>query len=123
MPELKKVLVKVIRDNDIKWSHFCYISKDLYEEFLAVTGCDRSELGAFLSIWAKGDFDEEMSMSFFEDIERLRYLINKKYAEEYAELYALTKEENPRINGWIRMWTSQHMRVEIAARKRDPYGN
>lgn len=119
MPDMKKVLVKVIRDNDIKWSHFCYISSDLYEEFLSVTGCERADIGAFLSVWARGDFNEDLAMSYYEDVVRLRYLVNKKFADEYSELYALTEEENPRIKGWIRMWVSQHMRVEIAARKRD----
>lgn len=117
MPELQKILVKVIRDNSIKWCHFCYISAELYEEFFRVTGCEKSEFGAFLSVWVKGDFDVRLSMSSYDDIVQLRYLVNKRYSEEYAELYALTESENPKIHGWLRMWVSQHMRVEIAARK------
>lgn len=117
MPELKKILLKVIRQDVIKWCHFCYVSSELYNEFFKYTGCEKSEFGAFLSIWVKGDFNVKLSMSSYEDVTRLRYLVQKKYAEEYAELYALTEEENPKIHGWLRMWVSQHMRVEIAARK------
>lgn len=116
MPQLSKILVKVVRDGEWKWVHFCYVFTDLYNTFFRVTGCEKSEFGAFLSIWAKGDFSEKMGMSTFEDVQRLRYLVNRKYAQEYAELYALNEEENPKINGWMRMWVSQHMRVEIAAR-------
>lgn len=116
MPQLSKILVKVARDNDIKWIHFCYISTDLYNEFFKATGIEKSEFGAFLSMWAKGDFDQKLPMTTFEDIQSLRYLVNKKYTEEYSELYALSKEENPDIQGWMRMWVSQHMRIEIAAR-------
>lgn len=116
MPQLSKILVKVLRDGEWKWVHFCYVYTDLYEAFFRVTGCEKSEFGAFLSIWAQGDFSVKMSMSTFEDIQTLRYLVNKKYTEEYAELYALNKEENPKIYGWMRIWISQHMRVEIAAR-------
>lgn len=117
MPELKKILVKVIRDESIKWCHFCYVSTELYDEFFRVTGCEKSEFGAFLSVWAKGDFNVKLSMSSFDNVLQLRYLVNQWYSKEYSELYALTEEENPRINGWLRMWVSQHMRVEIAARK------
>lgn len=116
MPQLSKILVKVLRDNDIKWIHFCYVSKDLYNAFFKVTGREKYEFGAFLSMWAQGDFDQKLSMTTYEDIQSLRYLVKKKYIEEYAELYALSEEENPNISGWMRMWVSQHMRVEIAAR-------
>lgn len=117
MPNLKKILVKVIRDESIKWSHFCYISEELYDEFFRVTKCEKSEFGAFLSMWVKGDFDVRLSMSSYDDIIHLKHLVEKRYSEEYAELYALTESENPKIHGWLRMWVSQHMRVEIAARK------
>ena len=117
MPQMSKIVVKVIRDNDLKWVHFCYVPTELYDTFFQVTKCEKSGFGAFLSIWAKGDFDVHMGMSTFEDIQRLRHLVNRKYAEEYAELYSLTVGENPKVDGWMRMWVSQHMRVEIAARK------
>lgn len=119
MPRMKKILVKVIRDGELKWIHFCYVHEDLYYTFFKVTGREKSEFGAFLSVWARGDFSVKMSMSTYEDIQRLRYLVQKKYVSEYPELYSLSEEENPRINGWLRMWTSQHMRVEIAARLGD----
>ena len=115
MPQMKKILVKVIRDGEWKWVHFCYIHADLYDAFFRVTKREKSEFGAFLSVWAQGDFQVKLPMSTYDEIQQLRYLVNKKYAEEYAELYALNKEENPRIEGWMRMWVSQHMRVEIAA--------
>lgn len=117
MPQSKKILVKTIRGDAIKWSHFCYVSSDLYQEFFKVTGCEKSEFGAFLSVWAKGDFGEDLSMAYFEDIAKLKHLVNLKYRSEYSELYCLTAKENPDIRGWLRMWVSQHMRIEIAARK------
>jgi SRSO17 transposase len=119
MPQLSKILVKVIRNDEWKWVHFCYVYSDLYDEFFKYTECEKSEFGAFLSMWAQGDFNEKMGMSTFEDIQRLRYLVDKKYKDEYSELYALSKEENPSIHGWMRMWVSQHMRIEVAARKGD----
>lgn len=117
MPRLKKILVKVIRNDDIKWVHFCYVSANLYDEFFKATRCEKSEFGAFLSMWVQGDFGEKMSMAYFNDLIRLKYLVNLRYQQEYSELYALAGEENPKITGWVRMWVSQHMRLEIAARK------
>lgn len=118
-PKLSKILVKVAQDNEWKWIHFCYVYADLYEAFFKATKCEKSEFGSFLSMWARGDFEAKMSMSSYEDIQRLRVLINQKYRQEYAELYTLNPEENPRIQGWVRMWVSQHMRIEIAARMED----
>lgn len=114
---LRKILLKVLRGNSIQWVHFCYVSQDLYEEFFDTVKCEKSEFGKFVSTWAQGDFGRKLSMSSFDDIIALKYIVNRTYAEEYSELYALTPEENPKINGWLRMWVSQHMRVEIAARK------
>lgn len=114
--KMTKILVKVLRDDQWKWVHFCYIYSDLYDYFFKVTGIERSEFGVFLSMWARGDFGVKRHMSTYEDIQYLRKLVSDKYREEYAELYALNDEENPNISGWMRMWVSQHMRIEIAAR-------
>lgn len=119
MPQLRKILVKVFRDGEWKWVHFCYVYAELYETFFSVTKCEKSEFGAFLSLWAQGDFSVRLPMSTYEDIQQLRYLVEQKYIQEYAELYALNAEENPQIIGWMRMWVAQHMRVEIAARTGD----
>lgn len=117
--KLKKILIKVIRGDEIKWVHFCYVSEELFYEFFKVAKCERSEFGTFLSMWAQGDFSVKLKMSQYDDIQTLKYLVNKKFISEYSELYDLNQEENPRIDGWLRMWVSQHMRVEIAARKGD----
>lgn len=112
----KKVTLKVIRDGEITWVHLCSISRSLFYEFHETTGCDRSEFGAFLSVWCKRDFHRDMSFARYEDVQELRKLVNEKYHKEYPELYYLTDEENPRVSGWFRLWLSQHMRVEIVSR-------
>lgn len=114
--KLKKILVKVLKDEEWKWVHFCYVYSNLYDSFFDITKCEKSEFGTFLSMWAKGDFSVSINMSTYEDVQKLKSLVNQKYTLEYKELYALNQEENPEIRGWLRMWVSQHMRVEIAAR-------
>lgn len=117
MAKLKKIVLKVLHEGLWQWVHLCYISDELYREFFQIVGCEKSEFGVYVSIWAQGDFGVHLSMTTYADIQTLRWHIKHKYATEYAELYALSELENPRINGWMRLWLSQHMRVAIAARK------
>ncbi len=117
MPRMRKIVLKVLRGDTWQWVHFCYIQNALYEQFFEATKCEKSAFGAFLSIWVKGDFGINLQMLTYDDIVKLRHLIHTRYTQEYPELYMLNSEENPRIQGWVRLWVSQHMRVEIAARK------
>ncbi len=117
MSRMRKIILKVLRGDTWEWVHFCYIQNELYEKFFEVTKCEKSAFGTFLSMWVKGDFGINLKMTTYDDIIKLRHLIQVRYTQEYPELYILDAEENPRIQGWVRMWVSQHMRVEIAARK------
>jgi hypothetical protein len=108
---MKKVLVKVIRDNEIQWVHFSAIPEDLYLKFFRVTGAETADLNAYLSKWCKEDFDVSLRMGTYNDIYHLKQAINERYQAEYTELYG--SEEMPDIRGWVRMWLSQHMKVEI----------
>jgi hypothetical protein len=117
--QLRKILVKVNRDGDWKWVHFCHVYDNLYEKFFEVTGCEKSEFTTFLASWAQGDFGLKLKMTYFEDIVKLREVVRKHYESSYEELYTLNQEENPDIKGWLRHWVSQHMRIEIAARVED----
>lgn len=112
----KKIVLKVIKDHEINWVHLCNISRSLFYEFFDVVGCERSEFGAFLSVWTKQDFRQNLSFSKYEDIQVLRDLVSDKYKREYPELYYLSEEENPRIEGWMRLWLSKHMRMEIVSK-------
>lgn len=113
MANLTKLLIKVLRDDDWKWIHFCYISSDIYDDFFNVIGCEKSEIGGFLSAWAKQDLGISLRMATYQDVLDLRRTISDKYSKEYKELYALKEEENPKIYGWVRFWVSEHMRKEI----------
>lgn len=114
---MSKILLKILDNGTPKWVHFAYVSKDLYKEFFDVTKCEKSAFCDYLSIWVKGDFGMSLKMVTYTDIRKLKSLVKRKYRLEYSELYSLTDQENPSIYGWLRIWLSQHMRVEIAARK------
>ncbi len=108
---MKKVLVKVIRDGDIKWVHFSAIPSRLYKRFFTNTGTEPADLNEYLSKWCKEDFDTNLKMYKYDDIYHLKKAINERFQAEYAELYG--SAEMPEIRGWVRMWLSQHMELEL----------
>lgn len=119
---MRKLMLK-IRDNPgWKWVHFSYVHPEVYDAFFRAVNCKKAEIAKFLSMWARADFKVTLSMETLEDVQRLKHLVETKYRVEYSELYLLHKEENPKITGWVRMWVSQHMRVETAARTEDYNG-
>jgi hypothetical protein len=111
-PIMKKVLVKVLRNGDIRWVHFSAVPKELYDSFFRLTETEPLDLNAYLSKWCKEDFDTSLNMGKYDDIYHLKLAINERFQAEYAELYGAAGM--PEIRGWVRMWLSQHMREEIA---------
>lgn len=109
--KMKKVLVKVIRDGDIKWTHFSAIPARLYKRFFTNTGTEPSDLNEYLSKWCKEDFDVVLRMYKYDDLYHLKKAINERYAAEYPELYG--SEELPQVRGWVKMWLCQHMKLEL----------
>lgn len=109
----RKLLLKVIRDGEIRWVHFCYVSPKVYDDFFRVTGCEKNEFGAYLSLWARKDFKINLTMSTYEDMVKLQTLVNNHYQYEYSELYSGEAEENLRITGWLRKWVTYHMKLEV----------
>lgn len=109
----KKLLIKTIRENEIKWVHLSYIPEEVYTDFFRVTGCETTDFGAYLSKWVKEDFKVNMSMSTYTDLIRLKELVQKRYEYEYAELYSGDNGKLLRISGWIKKWLCYHMRMEV----------
>lgn len=109
----RKILLKVLRNNEVSWVHFCYIPEDLYEKFFRVTQCEKSEFGAYLSKWARRDFNINLKMSDYKDIERLRQIVFRHFEEAYSELYKQRLGVTPEIRGWLRLWVSQNIMMEL----------
>ena len=112
-PKMRKVIVKVLKDNEVQWVHFSKISASLYKKFLRVTESDPCELNEYLSKWCKEDFEVTLRMYRYSDIYHLKKAIIERYSAVYPELC-----ESPDMGvmvGWVRMWLSQHMKEEIAS--------
>ena len=112
-----KILLKVIRNNEIRWVHFCYVSPKIYENFFQATGCEKNEFGAYLSQWARDDFVVTLPMSTYEDMRKLQELVETRSKYEYAELYSTDAAETIKVSGWLRRWVTYHMRLETLMRR------
>lgn len=108
---MKKVLVKVMRDGNIEWVHFSAVDEELHKKFFEVTNTKPADLNEYLSDWCKDDFDVRLRMYKYGDIYLLKKAIDERFKAEYAELYG--SAEMPEIRGWVRMWLSQHMEMEV----------
>lgn len=100
-----------MREGNIEWVHFSAIDEKLYTRFFEVTNTKPVDLNDFLSCWCKDDFDIRLRMYKYSDIYNLKKAINERFEAEYAELYG--SAEMPEIRGWVRMWLSQHMEMEV----------
>lgn len=108
---MKKVVIKVLRDGEIKWVHFSAVPEKLYRKFFKTTESEPADLNQFLSKWCKQDFDVTLRMYKFDDISNLRKAIIERYEADYPELY--NSQSQLWIQGWVKMWLSQHMKEEI----------
>lgn len=117
MTKVKKILVKVVRGNSIKWVHFCRVPAEVYDEFFRVTECSTSDFGAFLSVWARNDFGVRLTMATFEDVLHLKTLVKRRFQIEYSDLYTMPGASSLDIRGWFQIWVAQHMQEEISERK------
>ena len=109
--KMKKVLVKVLREGEIKWTHFSAIPAELYERFFTDAGIEAADLNDYLSKWYFNDFNKILKMYKYSDIIKLKADINRKFETKYSELYGYAGM--PEIRGWVRMWLSQHMELEL----------
>lgn len=111
--ETRKLLLKVLRNDEIVWVHFCYISNDLYEKFFRMPGVEKADFAYYLSKWVKEDFGVKLKMATYKDLETLRALVKEHFESVYEELYGQRIGVNPEIRGWLRLWVSQNIMKEL----------
>lgn len=115
MAVMKKVLLKVDKNGEQTWVHFCYIPADVSDRFFKVTGIERQSLSSYIEHWIRDDYDVKVKVETYEDIEKARSTITSRFKRDYAELYIMGDNGgNPSVYGIVRMWLVQHMRIEIA---------
>lgn len=115
MAIMKKVLLKVDKNGEQMWVHFCYVPADVNDGFFSVTGIERQNLSQYIEQWLRDDYSVRLKVETYDDIIRVRETIKNRFKTDYAELYIMgDKDGNPSVYGIVRMWLVQHMRMEIA---------
>lgn len=115
MAIMKKVLFKVDHNGEQEWVHFCYVPADVSDRFFSITGKDRQGLAHMVEKWVFQDYQTKVSIDTYEDIQRVRDIVTRRFRMDYSELYVMgDKAGDPSIFGIVRMWLVQHMRMEIA---------
>ena len=110
---MHKLYIRVIKDKRLKWMYFCGVPDEVYEKFNAVARLGLLDLNAYLSMWARDDFLNNVQMDRVEHIDQLKRMIVTSCKNTYAELYAFEKYGLAIDKDfWIRMWTSSHMKTE-----------
>ena len=81
-PELKKVIVKVLRNGQVEWVHFSTAPIKIYRKFFKVTETTPADLNEFLSKWCKQDFDVTLKMYKYDDIYHLKRAIEERFQSQ-----------------------------------------
>ena len=103
-----KLLVKLSTDdNESKWTHLCYIDRDLHNNY--TDECEHINKES-LSRWCKEDFGVDMKIDTAKDLDKLRSMVKGYYSEKYPEIYQESVTDH---QGWFRMWVTNKMKEEL----------
>lgn len=92
------------------WVHFCYVQKEVYDEFLNTSKSSEDQLNDILSRWCFEDFGVRLPMNKQEDLSTLKDLIKDLYKGMYPEFY---RDSSTDRQGWTRIWVNHKMKEEI----------
>ena len=103
---MKKIQVKLFdnRRNQNFWFHFCYVSKDLWEEFREVFKVNN--IDTQVKEWLKQDFGIEISR--IDDLSTAKDCIKSVYAKSYPDIFLSGESDR---QGWTRVWLSNKMKT------------
>lgn len=107
-----KLLLKVfsLDKNKFIWVHFCYVNKNLYEQFMQEKNLQSTDLNQIISQWCKKDFNKKVVLSSTEDIQIIREIVKNYYEKIYPEIFI---ENNTDHQGWLRVWITKNLKEEL----------
>lgn len=110
----RKILLKVLTPQGIKWVHLCHLDTKLYEQFCeSLLEGNSTLLPTHISRWVKEDFSTTLAMSHKADIESLKRILTAWYSREYPELYLKSCPGANRISGLMNVWMTQHIQYDL----------
>jgi hypothetical protein len=94
-----------------KGVHFCYIEKELLNQFLQSKGYNKHvEMVNDVIKWIKHDFNIKLNMLEKKDMLILRQLIVDRYTQLHPNIFRSNVKS---AGAWMRLWASEHMEKEL----------
>lgn len=110
---LHKLYIRVINGKKLKWMFFCGVPEEIWNDFNKLAHIGVLDLNAYLSMWARDDFLNNVPMDRVEHIDQLKRMIVTSCRNTYKELYSFEKFGlEVEKDFWIRLWAASHMRTE-----------
>ena len=110
---LHKLYIRVIKDKRLKFIYFGSVPEKLYKEFDALAHIKVLDLNAYLSMWARDDFLNNLPMDRIEHITQLKRMIVTHCRNTYSELYTFEKYGiTIDKDFWVKLWLCSHIKVE-----------
>lgn len=111
---LHKLYIRVIKNKKLKWMYFAAVPEEIWDEFNSLAHISVLDLNAYLSMWGREDFLNNVPMDRVEHIEQLKRMIVTSCRNTYGELYTFEKYGLAIDKDfWIRLWVSSHMKTEV----------
>lgn len=105
----KKIQYKLGVGETEKWVHFCYVPRELEEEFNTKVNKHNLPIYNWIMKWGAEDYELD-SIIDENSFEILKSHIQEQYRQEYPEIYLPSNTDS---QGWLRVWTTKHMKKEI----------
>lgn len=111
---LHKIYIRVIVGKQLKWAFVSAVPEELWKEFNSYAHIGVLDFNAYLAMWAREDFLNNVQMDRAEHITLLKRMIITSCKNTYGELYTLEKYGlEIDKDFWVRLWVSSHMLTEI----------
>lgn len=102
---MKKIQLRAFdrRRNQNFWFHFCYIPKELWEQYKSKFNV--LNMDNHIKEWLKQDFGFELI--YMEDIYEAKELIKQKYSKMYPDVFIANEGDR---QGWSRVWLAEKVK-------------
>lgn len=107
---LHKIQIKTNRDGIPCLVHFCYIEKEIKQEFDTKINIANQSPTVWISKWAGEDFGSNFSTKDFDSVEELKEKIKLGFREVYPDIWYESVTDR---QGWCRAWYQMHIKKEI----------
>lgn len=117
----KRIHIKLVHEEQyrkMKSDYVCHMNSELYNEFCNLFGVEYKDLYWWIAKWTKEDFNLSYDFCKANDLRILRELVLDKYATLYPFIYY---NNLIKVDGWMRVWISEHMGREIKRYDKQKY--